>query len=67
MSNKYRQCTRCVMDTTVKDIQFDDDGVCEYCKNYKIRVNKEKVSNKQEYLKKLISQIKKDGINKEYD
>ena len=67
MSNKHRQCTRCVMDTTVKDIQFDDDGVCEYCKNYEIRVNKEKVSNKQKSLKKLISRIKKEGINKEYD
>jgi len=28
-------CKKCVMDTTDKDIFFDDDGICNYCQNFK--------------------------------
>ncbi len=31
----YKQCARCVMDTTDdSNIEFDQDGVCSYCKYY---------------------------------
>ena len=27
-------CSRCVLDRTVEDIEFDADGVCNYCRGY---------------------------------
>src|SRR3954464_5878240 len=31
---KYRQCRRCVMDTTDREITFDADGYCDHCNLY---------------------------------
>ena len=30
----YRQCTRCIMDTTDPEITFDDRGVCNHCRRF---------------------------------
>jgi N-acetyl sugar amidotransferase len=27
----YRECSKCVMDTTAKEITFDSEGVCSFC------------------------------------
>lgn len=27
----YRECKKCVMDTTAKEITFDEEGVCSFC------------------------------------
>ena len=32
-----RRCTRCILPETFPFIQFDDQGVCNYCNNYKIK------------------------------
>ena len=40
MIETYRMCTRCVMDTTDPDIEFDMNGVCNHCKRYDYRVSK---------------------------
>jgi glucosamine--fructose-6-phosphate aminotransferase (isomerizing) len=32
-----RRCTRCILPATMPFITFDDHGVCNYCRNYKIR------------------------------
>ena len=34
---KFRRCTRCVLPETMPYIEFDADGVCNYCLNYKPR------------------------------
>ncbi|MBK7818325.1 MAG: hypothetical protein IPJ60_12885 [Sphingobacteriaceae bacterium] len=34
MSGGYKQCTRCVMDTTTALIVFDEKGVCNFCHDY---------------------------------
>jgi len=34
-----RRCTRCILPDTMPFIQFDDDGVCNYCHHYKPRNN----------------------------
>ncbi|RCV66045.1 Glucosamine 6-phosphate synthetase [Methanophagales archaeon] len=40
--SKLRRCTRCVLPETVPGIEFDEDGVCNFCRNYKrINVNGE--------------------------
>ena len=31
---KYQRCSRCVMDTTDSSITFDENGVCDYCRNF---------------------------------
>ncbi len=33
----FRRCTRCVLPETMPFITFDDEGVCNYCLNYKPR------------------------------
>lgn len=30
-----RRCTRCILPTTMPFIEFDEDGVCNYCRNYR--------------------------------
>ena len=34
MKKKYKSCSRCVMDTSAKEIDFDEQGVCSFCKEY---------------------------------
>lgn len=36
-SHQLRRCTKCVLPETMPYIAFDDDGVCNYCRNYKPR------------------------------
>jgi len=33
----FRRCTRCVLPETMPYIRFDENGVCNYCHNYKPR------------------------------
>lgn len=57
------------MDTTDPDIQFDPQGVCNYCHHYKRRAEKELGYDAagQEKLRKVIEEIKSHGKGKEYD
>jgi hypothetical protein len=34
MEREYQICTRCVMDTSDPEIQFDEQGVCNHCHDY---------------------------------
>jgi glucosamine--fructose-6-phosphate aminotransferase (isomerizing) len=36
---ELRRCTRCILPDTMPFIRFDDDGICNYCHNYKRRNN----------------------------
>jgi len=35
--NNLRRCTKCVLPETMPYIRFDDEGVCNYCLNYRPR------------------------------
>lgn len=35
---KYQVCSHCVMDTTDTDIQFDEHGVCQRCREYEEKI-----------------------------
>jgi glucosamine--fructose-6-phosphate aminotransferase (isomerizing) len=35
--NDIKRCTKCVLPETMPFIKFDEQGVCNYCKNYKSR------------------------------
>lgn len=65
----YQICACCVMDTSDEGIEFDSNGVCMRCNEYKNRIEPEWNHGKghEEELRKLIDEIKKSGMNKEYD
>jgi len=63
----YRVCTRCVMDESADEIEFDSEGICNFCKEYESRVKNEMVENKQEALEQLVAKIKEEGKGKPYD
>lgn len=69
MSNSHKICTKCIMDTTDSNIYFDENGVCNHCKEYEERARKELHYDKvgQEKLKQLVNRIKNDGKDKKYD
>lgn len=69
MNKKIKICSRCVMDTTAKEITFDENGVSNFAKHYD-DVEKSEVFSEQsgqEKLDLLIKEIKKKGKNKKYD
>jgi N-acetyl sugar amidotransferase len=69
MSHSYRMCTRCIMDTTDPDIQFDENGVCNHCRGYeeKARSYLRTGPKGQAELNRLVEEIKAKGKGKEYD
>ena len=66
---KYQVCSRCVMDTTDSDIQFDEHGVCQRCREYEERIppNWNHGKGHETELQELIAKIKKSGEGKKYD
>lgn len=69
MGRQYQRCTRCVMDTTDKDIEFDENGVCNRCREYDDRIAPWWNHGKghEHELSQILSEIKKSGEGKEYD
>ena len=66
----YRQCVRCVMDTTVADIVFNSDGVCNYCEDFLTRcvhVLREDPEAKARRLANLVTRVKERGRGRAYD
>jgi N-acetyl sugar amidotransferase len=55
------------MDTSDPEIIFDNEGVCNYCNEFKFRVEEDKNYNSSEILSNFLSVIKESGKGKEYD
>ncbi len=68
MSN-YQICSTCIMDTSDPRIQFDDQGVCEYCNNFKnvIKPTWDTGAQGAATLTCIADQIKADTKGKEFD
>ncbi len=64
----YRQCTRCIFDTSIPGVSFDEQGVCNFCKIHDVldKIYLLSSDGKQQF-DKLIEKIKRDGKNKKYD
>ena len=63
-------CTRCVMDTTARDITFDEHGQCNYCTEFIERAGPELFKDPAEReleLTTLVKQIKTESQGKRYD
>jgi N-acetyl sugar amidotransferase len=65
----YRICSRCVMDTSDPEIEFDDLGVCNHCHAYDKAVLElvYKGEHGRNKLAAAVAQIKEEGKRKRYD
>ena len=52
-----KRCTKCILPETMPFIRFDEDGECNYCKNYKSRNN----PKPKEELFNLVEQYRRAG------
>jgi len=65
---EYKICSQCIMDTTVQDIKFDEEGVCNYCKLHDELERRYPLDDKtQQTLENIVDEIKKVGEGKKYD
>lgn len=68
MTDRYQICSRCVMDTTDPEITFDENGVCNHCRDYDIFVAKlPGMEEREQQLQRIIAEVKEAGKGKEYD
>jgi N-acetyl sugar amidotransferase len=65
----YQVCTYCVMDTTVTDIKFNEEGVCNYCIDAKDRLDQDLCGHSKfdAYFSGVIEAMRKEGVNRPYD
>lgn len=70
INTEYKICSRCVMDTTATGIFFDENGVCNFCKEMIERsgtIIYQSLDVKNKNLEKIVEKIKTQGIGKQYD
>lgn len=69
MKRIYQRCVRCVMDTTDSKITFDENGVCDHCRNFdkNIKPYWKPQENRFDELEILAEKIRKAGIGQNYD
>lgn len=65
----YNICTRCVMDTSDNQINFDAEGICNHCRQFDEITSKGWFPNEEggKRLAAIIEQIRISEKNKEYD
>lgn len=64
----YQICTRCIMDTSDPDIEFDENGVCNRCRSAESRRAARLDSHERKIqLDALVEQIKLEGQGHDYD
>jgi N-acetyl sugar amidotransferase len=65
----YQRCTRCVMDTTDPQIEFDEQGVCNHCHNFDNVTRKKWYPNDEGAIRwqAHLDEIKEAGKGQEYD
>ncbi len=65
---EYQICSRCIIDTTVPGVKFDNKGECNYCDLHdKLDELHPLDRNGSERLNTLIENIKRKGKNNKYD
>ena len=63
-----QMCKRCIMDSSVPYIQFDENGVCNYCKIHdSLEAQFPPGEAGKAALDKIVAEIKKSGRGKKYD
>ena len=68
MEQNYRICSHCVLDTSDPHITFDENGVCDQCRDYENNIvpslNWEK---KKIEFDEIVAKIKEDGKGRDFD
>ncbi len=65
---KIMICSRCVSDTTISDIVFNQEGVCQFCLMHDLMAKKYPLDERSDReLEALVQKIKASGKNKRYD
>jgi len=66
---KYQICTNCVMDTSDPGIVFDENGICDHCKDFEtnIKPNWNTGEEGRKYLEKCVAEIKRSGKGHDFD
>jgi N-acetyl sugar amidotransferase len=69
VARPYRQCVRCVLDTTDSEIQFDAAGVCNHCRAYFAQAERELIpeARRADALAAIVDRIRKAGRGRDYD
>ena len=68
MTSNYKICTKCVCDTSIPGISFDDIGICNFCTIHDEMEKQYPIDESQESkLNSIVKKIKIDGKNREYD
>lgn len=64
-----RICTRCIMDTSDPNIEFDSAGICNHCHNFdrNMRPNWHPDSSGRRTLNELVAAMKREGRSRPYD
>ena len=62
-------CSRCVLDTSDPDIQFDAKGVCNHCREEERRRSEKRPSPHEceQQLARIVEKLKSRGRSREYD
>lgn len=65
----YQVCTHCIMDTSDKNIVFDENGICDRCKEFEKNILPWWGYGKgnEAELKVILDKVKTSGKGKEYD
>ena len=63
--NNFQICKRCVMDTSAKNINFNEHGICNYCIDFEKKIQFE--SSKKNKLDPLLKKIRNSKGRSNYD
>ena len=58
----FIRCKKCILPETMPFIKFDNSGICNYCRNYKLRNNPKPLSDLIEILKPYRNTLMNDCI-----
>ena len=63
-----QSCVRCLYDTRIPAIHFDENGLCNYCRQYDIMQQEYPTGSEGEkFLQAYVNKMKEDGKGKPYD
>lgn len=65
----HKICMHCIMDTSDPNIQFNEEGICDYCKNFDLSIqpNWNTQAKGQEMLTAMADAIRLEGQGKDFD
>ncbi|MEM7093780.1 MAG: N-acetyl sugar amidotransferase [Actinomycetota bacterium] len=66
---KFVRCTNCVMDTSDSRISFDEDGVCDHCRDFweNVEPGWDTGAGGRAELERMAERIRKDGEGRDFD